>query len=249
MLEGIRSVVSFLTVLPAGPRGAPPGLGAAARSMHLFPLAGIAVGLAAGGVGYGAHEAGADPLIAALLTVAALAMVTGMHHADGLADLADGLMARGSRGRRLAVMRDPAVGSAGATAVALCLAGTLGTLSLAGSGAQLLAAVVLSEVSAKFAMVVVAAAGRPAAPGSGAAFVAAMRDRRRPAAAAALAAAACAALGGPAGLAMLCAAAAAAAVLALASTRGLGGVTGDAMGAANEVARLAALVVAFWVPA
>lgn len=239
MLDGMRSVVSFLTVLPAGGSG----LGAAARGMHAFPVAGLAVGLAAGALALVLSWAGADPLVAGLLVAGFLALATGLHHADGLADLADGLMAGGGRARRLAAMRDRSTGSAGAAAVALCYAGLVAALAAAG-GAHVLAAVAVAEVSAKLSMVLVASLGRPAAPGSGAAFVAAMRDRRRLAAALALSAAPALALAGPAGLAMLAAGAAVAALLALAASRAFGGVTGDVMGAANELARLAALLAA-----
>ena len=266
MADGpFRAALSFLTVLPVGGgggAGAPPpagsadagadgagrarALGPAARGMPAFPIVGMIVGLAAGSAGAGALLAGADPLVAAFAAVAATAVLTGFHHMDGLADLADGLMARGTRARRIAAMRDGSVGAAGTSAVALSCIGAVAGLSLAGGAYGLFLAVVLSEAAAKFAMVLMAAAGRPAAEGSGAVFAKAARGRAgrlRLAAAAAAAAVPAVVLGGHAGAFALAAAAAAALVLVAVSSRSLGGITGDVLGAGNEVARLAAVLV------
>ena len=251
MADPFRSALSFLTVLPVGAAegggpaaGGAAGLEQAARGMPAFPIIGMIIGLAAGSAGAGLIWAGADPLIAAFAAVAATALLTGLHHADGLADLADGLMARGSRSGRIRAMRDRSTGAAGAAALSLSYIGSVAALSLAGGAYELLLAAVLSESAAKFAMVLMARAARPAAPGSGAVFAAAARGSAggwRLAAAAAAAAVPAVLLGGHAGAAMLAAAAAAALVLALVSSRSLGGITGDALGAGNEVARLAAL--------
>ena len=230
-------------------RGPPPAaaaLGPAARGMPAFPIVGMIIGLAAGSAGAGLLWAGADPLIGAFAAVAATAVLTGLHHADGLADTADGLMASGSRRRRLEAMRDRSTGAAGAAALALSYVGTVAGLSLAGGAYELLIAVVLSEAAAKFAMVLMARVGSPAAQGSGAVFAAACRGpggRWRLPAAAGAAALPAAALGGYAGGAMLAAAAAAAIVLACVASRRLGGITGDVLGACNELARLASVLV------
>jgi adenosylcobinamide-GDP ribazoletransferase len=58
------------------------------------------------------------PLTAALL-ITALAAVSGALHLDGLADVCDGLAARGSRERFLAVMKDSNVGAVGAVGLVL----------------------------------------------------------------------------------------------------------------------------------
>ncbi len=230
----------------AGAGGARPhALEQAARGMPAFPIVGMIIGAMAGAAGAGLIWAGADPLVGAFAAVAAAAILTGLHHADGLADLADGLMAGGSPRRRLAAMRDRSVGAAGASALALSYIGTVLALSLAGGAYDLLVAVVLSEAAAKFAMVLMARVARPAAPGSGAVFAAAARGPAgawRLAAAAAAAAAPAVLLGSYAGAAMIVAAAAAALALAAVSTRAFGGITGDALGAGNEAARLAAVM-------
>src|SRR6185369_14876636 len=90
------------------------------RSMALFPLAGMTIG---------ALLAGADWLIAPWLSrpledallITILAAVTGGLHLDGLADVCDGIAARGSRERFLAVMKDSQVGAVGAVGLVLGL--------------------------------------------------------------------------------------------------------------------------------
>lgn len=172
--DPFRAALSFLTVLPVGRGGragarpadagadagtdaaGPRALEPAARGMPAFPIVGMILGLAAGSAGAGALLAGADPLVAAFVAVAATAVLTGFHHLDGLADAADGLMARGTRARRIAAMRDGSVGAAGTSAVALSCIGAVAGLSLAGGAYGMLLAVVLSEAAAKFAMVLMA---------------------------------------------------------------------------------------------
>jgi adenosylcobinamide-GDP ribazoletransferase len=61
--------------------------------------------------------------------MAMLAAITGGLHLDGLADTADGLFLWGDAERRLAVMRDPHVGSYGLIAIALTLIGKYAALS------------------------------------------------------------------------------------------------------------------------
>ncbi len=71
------------------------------------------------------------PARATVLALVVLVGLTGALHQDGLADIADGLGARGDRDRRLAVMRDSAIGAFGVLALigwALLLATTLAAL-------------------------------------------------------------------------------------------------------------------------
>ena len=54
-----------------------------------------------------------DALLVSLLVVTSIAIITGIHHADGLADFADGLMVKGSKEKKLKAMKDVSTGSAG----------------------------------------------------------------------------------------------------------------------------------------
>jgi adenosylcobinamide-GDP ribazoletransferase len=83
-----------------------------------FPLIGAAVGAVAG-----ALRAGLDRFLghppSTVIAIAALVLLTGALHQDGLADTFDGLGVRGDRARRLSVMRDSAVGAFGVLALIL----------------------------------------------------------------------------------------------------------------------------------
>ena len=86
--------------------------------MHVFPIIGIAIGLIIGSIGFGLSFF-LDPLIVSLLVVASIAVITGIHHIDGLADFADGLMTRGTKEKKRKAMKDLSTGSAGITSIAV----------------------------------------------------------------------------------------------------------------------------------
>lgn len=111
--------MQFLTIipLPFDTRCQKEDLG---RATALFPLAGLTIGGLLAGL-YWLMAPWLPRSLSAALLVTALAAVTGALHLDGLADVADGLAARGDRERFLKVMKDSHVGAAGAVAVALGL--------------------------------------------------------------------------------------------------------------------------------
>ncbi|WP_243370355.1 adenosylcobinamide-GDP ribazoletransferase [Geotalea sp. SG265] len=90
------------------------------KSMALFPLAGLTLGLLLAGCDYLLASALPRP-VADLLLVVILTAVTGALHLDGLADVCDGLAARGGRERFLAVMKDSRVGAVGVVGLVLAL--------------------------------------------------------------------------------------------------------------------------------
>lgn len=91
-------------------------------SPAFYPWVGLGLGAVAAVAGAAAApHVGA--LVAAVLTVAILALATGGLHLDGVADVFDGLSgAGGDRDRALAIMRDPRIGAHGAVALVLFLA-------------------------------------------------------------------------------------------------------------------------------
>jgi len=88
------------------------------RSLALFPLAGLTIGALLAGLNWLIAPFLARPLTDALL-ITALAAMTGALHMDGLADVCDGIAARGSRERFLEVMKDSNVGAIGAVGLVL----------------------------------------------------------------------------------------------------------------------------------
>ena len=120
MLKEIGSVFSFLTIIPTGNAN----LEIVAKYMYLFPIVGIAIGLLVGSIGFGLSFF-LDPLIVSLLVVASLALITGIHHTDGLADFADGLMVKGSKDKKLKAMKDLSTGSAGIVTIGTAVPGAV----------------------------------------------------------------------------------------------------------------------------
>lgn len=118
----VGQALSFLTVIPIG--APPPGPG----GLVAFPLAGLVLGGLWAATGWAGTEVwGPAAGAAAVLTIDALA--TGGLHLDAVADTADGLAARRPPAETLAIMRDPGVGAAGATALGVVLLGRFGLLT------------------------------------------------------------------------------------------------------------------------
>ncbi len=173
MLREISSVFSFLTIFPTKSTN----LETIAKHMYLFPIVGIVIGLVVGSIAFGLSLF-LDPLIVSLLAVASIAIVTGIHHADGLADFADGLMTKGTKQKKLSAMKDLSTGSAGIFSIVLYVVGLIIALSLS-TGYQLFLAILLSEIFAKFSMVLMASLGQSASMGSSSPFVELMKNRKK----------------------------------------------------------------------
>ncbi len=237
MLKEIGSVFSFLTIFPSSNAT----LENIAKYMYVFPIVGIAIGLLVGSFGFGLSFV-LDPLLVSLLVVASLAIVTGIHHADGLADFADGLMVKGSKERKLKAMKDLSTGSAGIVGIVLYLVGLIITISLT-SGFDLFKAILISEILAKFSMVLMASLGNSASLGSNSPFVSIMKDKRKLAVAFIIMLIPVAVICETTGLIMLGVTITLTIFLLAISTRSFGGITGDVLGATNELTRLASLMV------
>ncbi len=242
-VDDLRRACGFLTRLPVGAI-APVDGGSLADASRAFPLVGLIVGLAGGLVYLIATGLGVPALPAAVLAVAGQAGLTGALHEDGLADLADGLAGGGTIERRLEIMRDSRIGAVGAVALILLLAGRVTAIAeLASPGlavAALMAAGAVSRAGIVWLMALVPAARMN---GLGAAAGAPTHDRAWMASAiAAVAALLLLDLGS--GIVALALAAAAAAAVGLLARRQLGGVTGDVLGAAQQLSELACLLTA-----
>lgn len=131
-LRGVRAAFVSFSRLPLGGYPYQPAEWRWA-SAHL-PLVGALVGGIAAGVWLLCLAAKLSPLLAATLAVAASALATGALHEDGLADAADGLGGGHDAARVLAIMKDSRIGSYGALALGLSLLGRVAALaSLSGS--------------------------------------------------------------------------------------------------------------------
>lgn len=90
------------------------------RSARHFPVVGLVVGAVAALVLAIGHAL-FTPVLAALLSIAATACLTGAFHEDGLADTCDALGGDVGRERALEIMKDSRIGSYGALALVLAI--------------------------------------------------------------------------------------------------------------------------------
>ncbi|UWQ17589.1 adenosylcobinamide-GDP ribazoletransferase [Jannaschia sp. M317] len=234
------SALMLLTRLPV--RGTPTPV--AARAAWAWPLAGLAVAVPAGALGWGALALGLPSGFAAALTLAALVMATGALHEDGLADLADGFWGGFDRDRRLAIMRDSRIGAYGVIALVLSLLARWLLLVEAAAEGALLPVVIVAAMASRAPMTALMR-WLPPARTDGLSRASGVPDARG--CTVALAIAALVLLSQGIVLALLAAAFGGAVVLGLAriAQAKIGGQTGDVLGASQqlcEIAILAALV-------
>jgi adenosylcobinamide-GDP ribazoletransferase len=113
-----------------------------AKAFWSVPLVGAVLGACGAGIGFLALMIGLPPLLSAALAITALVIVTGCFHEDGLADSADGLWGGMTIERRLEIMRDSRIGTYGGAALVLSLILRVSALSelvkLQGTSALLL---------------------------------------------------------------------------------------------------------------
>jgi adenosylcobinamide-GDP ribazoletransferase len=236
--RGLAGAVAFLTRVPVG-RFVTLDVRDVARGGALFPLVGAGVGAAMGETA-DALAPSLGSTLAAVLGVAVAAALTGALHLDALADSADALGAR-TRERALEIMRDHAVGAYGATALVLALVAKVAAVGALAAHGHALRNAVCAGAAGRAVPVLLAGTQPYARTGPGLGRALGGVGRNRVLVALGLAAAFCLWLHA---LPLLAAAAVVALVVGLAARRALGGVTGDVLGAAAELAEIAALVVA-----
>ncbi|MGQ5636680.1 MULTISPECIES: adenosylcobinamide-GDP ribazoletransferase [unclassified Streptomyces] len=249
--DSLRFAFGTLTALPVRVRRW--DREAARGGMLSAPVAGLAVGGCAAGLGLLLLALGAGPLLAAVASVAVPAALTRALHLDGLADTADGLGSGRPAEDALRIMKQSDIGPFGVVALVLVLLAQVAVLAqlYGASWARGALAAVVSAVAARLALTLAARTGVPAARpeglGAAVAGVVPVPGALAVTAAVTLGSAAGGSAFGPYGALR----AAAAVLLALAAAELLlrrcvgrfGGVTGDVFGALAETAATAALVV------
>ncbi|MEP3440664.1 MAG: adenosylcobinamide-GDP ribazoletransferase [Sulfitobacter sp.] len=100
--------------LPALPEAA---FAAGPRAVWAYPIVGLGVGLAGALAGQIALALGLPVLAASVLALAAMMLLTGAMHEDGLADVCDGFWGGFTPERRLEIMRDSQIGTYGVLAL------------------------------------------------------------------------------------------------------------------------------------
>ncbi|HWL42857.1 MAG TPA: adenosylcobinamide-GDP ribazoletransferase [Ilumatobacter sp.] len=239
-MSGLLAALRFLTRVPIPGRHDVPHR----RAVPWFPLAGALIGAAVGGLAAGLAE-WLTPMLAATLAVVAGLLITGAFHEDGLADCADAYGGGWDREQRLAILKDSRHGTYGVAALcASIVVRVVAAGSLAGQAA-LFAGFVAAHTLGRAAAVAMLEWVRPADPAAQGLGVSAGRDLGRGAVAGSLVAGVgiTALATGWWAVPLVAAAALGAAAVAVLSVRKIGGVVGDALGAAEQVAECLVLVM------
>ena len=240
-LKPIQSVLAFLTILPVGKQNQ--DIYYIAKNMYLFPAAGLVIGSIIGAMALGISDF-LHPLPTGFLITGALVILTGVHHTDALADFADGLMAKGSKEVKHKAMLDPAVGSAGVATLVMYFAGMIIVFNIGfGSSLAIFTSIITAEVIAKYVMVLLANRGISAWEGFSSPFIAAMKDRYKMIVATGIMVAIVWFASSYAGFIALLISLMLAQLLKYISSKSFGGVSGDVLGASNEITRLSSFIV------
>jgi adenosylcobinamide-GDP ribazoletransferase len=236
-VSGLLGAIQFLTRIPV--RSAAPAT--PDRTVPWIPVVGgmigLVVGLAAGGL------AELVPVtVAAAVAVLFGVLLTGAFHEDGLADVADAFAGGWSPDERMGILKDPLHGTYGVAALTGSIVvriASLATMTPAAAVGGAVAAHALGRAAAVGAMVAV----RPAAADGLGADAANAVDRGRAVVGVAggvtIAALATGWWVGP----LVAAAAAAGVAVAALAVRKIGGITGDVLGAVEQVVECTVLVV------
>jgi adenosylcobinamide-GDP ribazoletransferase len=238
----VRALLAFFTVLPTSDSS----LEDAARGAYLLPLVGLFTGLPGAGLLLLAYVM--PPGVAATLALGTVLLMAGLHHTDGVMDVGDALMVRGTPERRREVLKDARVGVGAIGALFIIYAPPLVALAALAGVSPLRAATVLftSEVAARSAMLLLLVFGKPADEKSSSVhFVRSLKRGSRRGIALVLVLVLPPSIALPLGpgalLATLAVPTTASFALAL-SKRAFGGISGDVVGAAGELTRTVLLV-------
>lgn len=247
-MNGLRSALGFLTILPVAPREAA-GL-ASARGW--FPVVGLLVGVVLAGLdllmnwGYplfAGEYREFPPLLSAAIIVVSLMVMTRALHLDGFMDCCDALLGGFDRERRLAILRDSHVGAFAVVGVAGLLLLKVAAIMALPLGGRIWILLLFPCLSRWGMLLVLEFFPYARRQGIGVPFQPSGR-RWQLLAGLVVALAAVVVLAGPGGLALLALATAVALGLSAWASKLLGGVTGDVYGAVNETVEVAVLVLA-----
>lgn len=242
MLRPLKNLLSFLTVLPV--RMDENMLTDCARYMFLFPIIGALIGFLAGLFGWVLLYFFLPGIVVGALVLGALLLLTGLHHTDGLLDFGDGVMAHGTPEHKIDVMHDQLTGAGGLTLGMMTLLITALAFSQLNTNI-LIQSVIVVEVSAKLAMVVGAWAGKPVRKGMASSFLEVMHGElghARLAVAVLVSLFIAVLLLWLKGAIVVLVACVAGLIMVEIAHRHFNGVTGDVLGATNELARMVAVI-------
>ncbi len=150
-IKSMLDVISFLTQIPVR---RDIKIEEVAAKSYLFPFVALLIGALVSAIAFLSFGSLPDE-IAALLTLLSIYLITGLMHLDGLADFFDGVMASGSRREKIKAMKDVKIGISGLFSTVIILLLNLFCIKTICSGTTIqdfARVFIIAEVSAKISM-------------------------------------------------------------------------------------------------
>jgi adenosylcobinamide-GDP ribazoletransferase len=232
--NNIFSVFSFLTIIPIKTYD----LKYVAKNMYLFPLVGLIIGIAIGFLSSLLFPY-LPSFVLGFIIIATIIGITGLHHSDALSDFADGLMAKGSKEFKHKVMSDPRNGTAGTVVLIFYIIGMIIFVSTIEDKIKLVSVIIIAEVLSKYSMVLQCHIGKSAWTGLNLIFIKEMKNKKKFLVSNLILTISLILFGFNfyhmiAGLLIMLVITL---VLSLIANRSFGGISGDVIGATNEISR------------
>ncbi len=238
-INGILGIVSFSTRIPVNRYVS---IEEMASSVVIWPYVGLAIGILGAIVAYVSHFLlGLSLMLTSVLVYVFIIWFTGFNHVDGVMDMGDGLMVHGDPEKRLNVMRDSMVGTGGIATFFIVASLTLTALSSIPES-HLIQSILLMEFAAKFSMITSMVIGKDDTKGIGRLIKSGINSKIL-----FILLIINSIIGyfilGISGVCAIIAAVATGLYLSHMADKTFGCVTGDIMGASNEIARVVSLIV------
>ncbi len=241
LIRGFKNVIGFLTIIPVKD-----GLSLTEISKYtfIFPFIGLLTGGTAGLICYLSKGYFPD-LIVGTIGLGILLFITGLHHTDGLLDLGDGLMYKGTPREKLRVMKDNKIGTGGIVLGFIILTATLFLISHIPKD-SIIASLIIAETSSKLSLLFSVGIATPAGTGIGKIFIDSFKTHRggyQVLTGFIIGLVIAVSLGGVTGILVTASVLGVSLLLVALSTREFKGVNGDALGAIHEIVRFTSLIV------
>jgi adenosylcobinamide-GDP ribazoletransferase len=241
MRRELKNLFAFLTIFPL--RMDENCLSDSARYIFLFPLVGAIIGLLAGLSGWLLYFI-LPSLIVGAIVFGILLLLTGLHHTDGLLDFGDGVMAQGTSERKIEIMHDQLTGAGGLSLGIMTFLITSLAMSQLNQGA-FIQSIIVAELAAKLSMVIGCWAGKSVHTGMNSPFLDVMHGKRGKAiliASLVISFGIAIPLLQLAGAAVILVAVITSFTMVIISHRHFKGITGDVLGATNELTRMVTVI-------
>ncbi|HXT84763.1 MAG TPA: adenosylcobinamide-GDP ribazoletransferase [Verrucomicrobiae bacterium] len=246
VIKSILEILSFLTIIPVEKISKENSLENISINMHLFPIIGLIIGISSIPITIFSFLI-FNHLISGFIITIFLIIITGIHHTDALADFADGIMVKGSKEKKYKIIHDPAIGAAGVLAMISYFIGMTITISTYTDLFRLITSLLISEIIAKYVMVLQAYCSNSAWEGYSSLFTKNMKSKKKIIASTIITIILLILSRGeiiPIILfELFIVGAVVGFIIIFISNRNFGGITGDVMGATNEIVRLCSMII------